>query len=224
MTCLNEEQLQIISKLSKQYNFDYDEAVLLCSLPVLTKSRLRISYLPFIGIINPHWCQAVTYGYGLFTQCVTDIEEGETYCKACRKTIIHGQYNNNPRYGNISDRLKLGKTWFQVNKLINVKSYKEIAKSKNIDLNIIYNNLAICFNLPFNTDFDKLIEKWYCNSSDYKEDKLALCEKNNEINIDDINTKNLDRPRGRPKKPKKEWNKKNYDNWFIKNIIDTLQN
>lgn len=56
--------------------------------------------LPFCGVVQQNWCQAIRKNYGLYTQCSLPKNKNSLYCKTCAK---HAEKNNGvPQNGDVS--------------------------------------------------------------------------------------------------------------------------
>lgn len=88
-----EDIKQIVRFLSQEYKFDADEAYEKITLNIpqpktktKTKEQERPKVaLPFCGIVQQEWCQAVRKNYGLYTQCSLPKFKDSLYCKTCTK-------------------------------------------------------------------------------------------------------------------------------------------
>ena len=108
-----EDIQKIVQFLSEEYKFDADEA---CEKVKKNQDKLNIPQkktkakteeqtrpkvvLPFCGMVQQNWCQAVRKNYGLYTQCSLPKFKDSLYCKTCAK---HAQKNNGvPQNGDVS--------------------------------------------------------------------------------------------------------------------------
>ena len=66
--------------------------------------------LPFCGSKIIGRCGGIKLNYGLYSQCMNEISEKDVYCKTCSKQVIKSG-RGKPTYGNISERISLGKEW-----------------------------------------------------------------------------------------------------------------
>ena len=106
-----------ISRLSKKYDFDYQEA--LTFLGVEEKLRVTIGTkikqpkreqpkipLPFSGVHIEGCCIAILYNKGLYSQCLN--EPGtDGLCLSCSKKAAKTPFGK-PEYGTIEDRIQKG--------------------------------------------------------------------------------------------------------------------
>lgn len=108
-----EDIQKIVQFLSEEYKFDADEA---CEKVKKNQDKLNIPQkktktkteeqtrpkvvLPFCGMVQQNWCQAVRKNYGLYTQCSLPKCKDSLYCKTCTK---HAQKNNGvPQNGDVT--------------------------------------------------------------------------------------------------------------------------
>lgn len=106
-----EDIKKIVQFLSQEYMFDANEA---CEKITRFQETLNIPktktkekeqnrpkvVLPFCGMVQQNWCQAVRKNYGLYTQCSLPKAKDSLYCKTCTK---HAQKNNGvPQNGDVS--------------------------------------------------------------------------------------------------------------------------
>ena len=105
---------QIIDTLSKQYNFDSNEAMSKLSLTkprkdldtVVTK-RSNIP-IPFCGVIQENSCYGIRLNHGLYTQCTnnpSDYSNIYQLCSTCSNQANKNS-NNEPTYGFITKRVE----------------------------------------------------------------------------------------------------------------------
>ena len=59
--------------------------------------------LPWMGMVDPNCCQAITYNYGLFTQCPKK-KTGTSYCAGCEKSCSETA-TSEPPCGTVSKRI-----------------------------------------------------------------------------------------------------------------------
>lgn len=100
---------KVVHFLSQQYKFDNDEAYEQVkrfqestNVPPKKPEEQRHpkTILPFCGVIQENWCQAVRKNYGLYTQCPLLKAKDGPYCKTCTK---HAEKNNGvPINGEVS--------------------------------------------------------------------------------------------------------------------------
>ena len=110
----------IVKSLSKEYGFDYDNALRIANLdtvevktrkviatksPGSVKNTAKIP-LPFCGCENKHNCIGIRLNHGLYTQCVNLRGDGG-YCSTCKKQADSNS-SGAPTYGTIEDRVKMG--------------------------------------------------------------------------------------------------------------------
>ena len=74
-----------------------------------TKSAKRTKkptiVLPFCGVVQDDWCNAVKLNHGLHTQCTQGKAAGSAYCKTCLKHADNSA-TGLPPYGDINERAK----------------------------------------------------------------------------------------------------------------------
>lgn len=108
-----EDIQKIVQFLSEEYKFDADEAyekvnkfqetLNISHKKTKTKTEEQTRpkvVLPFCGMVQQNWCQAVRKNYGLYTQCSLPKSKDSLYCKTCTK---HAQKNNGvPQNGDVT--------------------------------------------------------------------------------------------------------------------------
>ena len=113
-----EDIQKIVQFLSEEYKFDADEAyekvnkfqetLNISHKKTKTKTEEQTRpkvVLPFCGMVQQNWCQAVRKNYGLYTQCSLPKPKDSLYCKTCAK---HAQKNNGvPQNGDVSSSLSV---------------------------------------------------------------------------------------------------------------------
>jgi len=105
---------KIVDNLSKEYNFDSNEAMSKLSLTksrkdtdtvIPTKNNIPI---PFCGVIQENCCYGIRLNHGLYTQCTNnpcDYSNAYQLCGTCSKQANKNS-NNEPTYGFITTRLE----------------------------------------------------------------------------------------------------------------------
>ena len=108
---------EIVNNLSEKYKFDVDDALSYLSVNTerceTTKEEIKTTQktnipLPFCGVINKTYCQGIRLNYGLYTQCTNEpcvYNKRFPACSTCSKQIDKN-FNEEPNYGFISDRLE----------------------------------------------------------------------------------------------------------------------
>jgi len=66
--------------------------------------------LPFCGSKIIGRCDGIKLNYGLYSQCMNEISDKDVYCKTCSKQGVKSG-TGKPTYGDISERISLGKEW-----------------------------------------------------------------------------------------------------------------
>ena len=66
--------------------------------------------LPFSGSKIIGRCGGIKLNYGLYSQCMNEISDKDIYCKTCSKQGVKSG-TGKPTYGDISERISLGKEW-----------------------------------------------------------------------------------------------------------------
>ena len=115
--------LSIVSKCGEEYNFDVESALLMlskCGLYSESSSsssssseekslkKVKVVFpMPFSGMKNEKWCNALCKNEGLYTQCESLKEKESSYCKSCN-TKMRKLSSNVPAYGTIEERMSQG--------------------------------------------------------------------------------------------------------------------
>ena len=68
-----------------------------------SSNKKKVIPLPWMGMVDPNCCQAITYNYGLFTQCPKK-KVGTSYCVACEKSCGENAAGE-PACGTVSKRI-----------------------------------------------------------------------------------------------------------------------
>ena len=108
----------IIKKLSKEFNFDPEQAKKILHIPTIKvisdnekKSSKKTNIpLPFCGKIFDDCCHGIRLNHGLYTQCSNPIKSYDydyPVCQTCVKQCQNNS-NNQPSYGFIEERLERG--------------------------------------------------------------------------------------------------------------------
>ncbi len=140
----------VIRDLGAKYNFDAEEAISGLELPTIkrtdvvparrrkevtekTKKETRVVPsipLPFCGVVNESWCNAIIKNNKLFTQCTNKKNEENKYCKKCSK--LADKEGGNVPFGEINTRLEGDVMEFTDPKGVKVVPYSVIMKKLNI--------------------------------------------------------------------------------------------
>ena len=88
--------------------------------------------LPFCGVVEASWCQAVRFNHGLHTQCTKAKQDGSDYCATCLKQAENSS-TDKPPYGDIRDRSTHGLD-YRDPKGKRTIPYANVAKKLNLDL------------------------------------------------------------------------------------------
>ena len=88
--------------------------------------------LPFCGVVEASWCQAVRFNHGLHTQCTKAKQDGSDYCATCLKQSENSS-TDKPPYGDIRDRSTHGLD-YRDPKGKRTIPYANVAKKLNLDL------------------------------------------------------------------------------------------
>jgi hypothetical protein len=138
---------QVIEFLSKKYGFPLEEAKQAIKLnsvrkPVAKKNSVEKVVkekepfcLPFNGVENLKNCRAICCNNGLFTQCPNERKPDKmNLCTTCFNQTAKTS-NQQPKYGFIDDRIKLGLYEFKDPKGKPVLPYLKYMEKKNITKN-----------------------------------------------------------------------------------------
>ena len=148
-----------ITRLSKKYDFDYQEA--LTFLGVEEKLRVNIGTkikqpkreqpkfpLPFSGVQIEGCCIAVLYNKGLYSQCLND-PGSDGLCVSCSKKAAKTPFGK-PEYGTIEARIQMG------------DDYTDQKGKKPVHFTLVMKKMQLTedfvlgevtkFNLPFDTN------------------------------------------------------------------------
>lgn len=68
-----------------------------------SSNKKKVIPLPWMGMVDPNCCQAITYNYGLFTQCPKK-KTGTSYCAGCEKSCAETA-TSEPPCGTVSKRI-----------------------------------------------------------------------------------------------------------------------
>jgi len=105
---INDGLVDVVRKLSKKYDFEFDEGVGLLKLSIptvpvkpLTNKPTNIP-LPFCGVIFDT-CVGIKLNHGLYTQCLSKRTSGDL-CKVCYNQSVKNT-SGKPTYGLIHERL-----------------------------------------------------------------------------------------------------------------------
>ena len=116
---MNKYTKECIIRMSEEFKFDKKDAIKYLNLEEEEeeeeeeeddKEKKRIKnkiILPFCGKINSECCNAIKLNYGLYTQCLNNINRKSIYCKTCSKQCIKNE-KSKPIYGTIQERLDAG--------------------------------------------------------------------------------------------------------------------
>jgi hypothetical protein len=88
--------------------------------------------LPFCGVVESSWCQAVRKNHGLHTQCTKSKKDGGDYCSTCLKQSENSS-TDKPPYGDIRDRASHGLE-YRDPKGNRTVPYANVAKKLNLDV------------------------------------------------------------------------------------------
>jgi len=117
LKALEEVAQKVVEVCASKYEFSAEEAMRvldLDSLKVLAskkekklvvKDKLsKPSFpLPWSGLCNDSWCQALRQNNGLYTQCQSSVKSGSSFCKGCSP-----KEGSVPEYGTIQQRMEAG--------------------------------------------------------------------------------------------------------------------
>jgi len=148
-----------ISRLSKRYGFDYQEA--LAFLGVEEKLRVTIGTkikqpkreqpkfpLPFSGVQIEGCCIAIVYNKGLYSQCLN--EPGtDGLCVSCSKKAAKTPFGK-PEYGTIEARVQMGDDYTD-QKGKKPVHFTLVMKKMQLTEEIVLGEVTK-FNLPFDTN------------------------------------------------------------------------
>jgi hypothetical protein len=153
---------ETVVKLSKKYEFDYQEA--LAFLGVEEKLRVTIGTkakephapkreqpkfpLPFSGQIIDNCCLAVLYNKGLYSQCLNE-PGSDGLCSSCSKKAAKTPFGK-PEYGTIEARIEQGDEYtdYKGKKPVH---FTQIMKKMQLTEEIVLGEVSK-FNLPFDTN------------------------------------------------------------------------
>ncbi len=105
-----------------------------------TKSRKSVP-LPFCGQAVDHWCDALKFNYGLYTQCMNNKPKDSDFC--CEEC----EENAEEKYGSIHDRMAdyekngHGFDYRDIIKKAKAKSYTSVIKRMNLTNEEIYGEI-----------------------------------------------------------------------------------
>ena len=103
----NDVANQVAEALSRKYEFDLEEAMEFMGKLTITDKTSSVKEatipLPFCGVIEDNWCQAIKSNNKLFTQCRKNRLFGSNLCKGC--CTAANKNNGKPTYGFIQERL-----------------------------------------------------------------------------------------------------------------------
>lgn len=137
-----------VRQLGNKYDFDPEKAIAELNLPsfkhgeaaprrketAIEKSKKTNHVpdipLPFCGVINDTWCQAIVKNSKLFTQCTNLKNETGDYCKKCSK--IAAKEGTLP-FGDIQARINQAPMEFKDPKGVSVVPYAIVMKKLNIN-------------------------------------------------------------------------------------------
>ena len=196
----------IISKLSKQYKFDPQEAKKILKVPEIKvlcneeKKQIKKTTipLPFCGKVFTNCCHAIRLNHGLYTQCNNPsycFDYEYPVCKTCEKQCEKST-NNTPTYGFIQERLDKGDNYldFKGKKPIN---YGNIMEKLEITVEKAREEaLKLGMEIP---DYQFKIEKV---KRGRPKKQIAV---DDTPSISDVSSETSEKPkRGRPRKTPKE--------------------
>lgn len=137
----------LVERLANRYSFDVEDAWEFISRPKLSSSELKKYTLPWIGIVLPNRCNALTFNSGLYTQCMNKPIAGSQFCTTCDN---YQDLHNKPKYGLASDRANHdhNKSVWKTNTDKVPHQYSTIVKKKSIQLTEVNQILQQLYNLP----------------------------------------------------------------------------
>jgi len=148
----------VIRTLSAKYDFDAEEAYTFLITEGTVKPRKTAApkkaaapkakhfkpttLLPWMGLKQELWCDALRLNRGLYTQCTMKKARGSTFCKTCAKHAEDGM----PKHGLIDDRIAQGEEWRDPKGHAPVH-YGNVIKKMEIDLDTVKAELIKAYNL-----------------------------------------------------------------------------
>ena len=101
------ELVSILKDLGYRINDSLDYLVSVDEMKTRIKKKCII---PFCGSKISDRCNGIKLNYGLYSQCMNEISGSDIYCKTCLKQGVKSG-KGEPTYGDISERIRLGKDW-----------------------------------------------------------------------------------------------------------------
>ena len=189
-------QISLVTKLSKEYNFDLEDA--LKKLSLNTHSNSDSSHyigkssivLPWCGYVCKESCKGLKLYHKLFIQCKHPPSKDSKYCTSCLK--------NNCKYGTVDDRLKVGALDYIDPRGIRVLPYANVMEKLNISRDMVVKQAQKLGLEIDDAQFIKSVSK-------------RGRPKKQVVNVSDTDSESSEvikpiKKRGRPKKEKKEVN------------------
>ena len=100
-TVINDTRHNVIATLCDHFKIDLENALKTCktfSIENKNTNPLKPTVtLPFCGVVQQDWCQAIRINNNLFTQCNKPKCNNSDFCKTCNK-------HKSPPHGNINNR------------------------------------------------------------------------------------------------------------------------
>lgn len=223
--------------LSEKYNFDHQEALEFLNLKahdvprtipkISTSNKISSSQekksnnkkipIPFCNKIIDGFCHGIRLNHGLFTQCCNEPtftnDDGIVYCATCQKQANKNS-DNKPTYGTIQNRIDMGES-FKDPKGKPPLRYANIMEKLNITRSEAEDEA---------THLDLIIPEIEFEVKKLSRGRPKKDTSAKDSSDDDSSTSSTPRPRGRPRKVKKELVKTIQE--FAENplIPDTIKN
>jgi hypothetical protein len=156
---LKSAMIETVSKLSKKYDFDFQEAIAYLALddklrvnigtkpkePRVIKRKQPEFPIPFSGEMIENCCSAILPNKGLYSQCLND-STSNGFCSSCSKKFPSG----NPVCGTVSDRIEKGEDYTDPKGKKPIH-FTQIMKKLNLTEQFVLSEVTK-YNIPFDTN------------------------------------------------------------------------
>ena len=187
---MNEKVVSIVEQLSKEYNFNIEEALQKLELNT-SSSPTRKIVLPWTGEVCNKSCCGIKLYHRMFIQCSNSPSKNGLYCKTCEK--------NKLKYGTIEDRKRVKPLDYVSPGGIKVLPYINIMEKLNLTKEeVIREANRLDITIP-----DDQFVKVKKTRGRPKKQILNVSDTESEKSVNDDEQKKV-KKRGRPKKEKKE--------------------
>jgi len=148
----------VVRILSAKYDFDAEEAYTFLITEGTVKPRKTTApkkaaapkpqhfkpttILPWLGLKQELWCDAIKLNHGLYTQCTMKKARGSTFCKTCAKNVEDGM----AKHGLVDDRIAQGEEWRDPKGRAPIH-YGNVIQKMEIDLDTVKTELIKAYNL-----------------------------------------------------------------------------